>query len=60
MTTYTRHRSISFHISKRMASNENNDIEVLKSRIEEQGNLVRKLKSDTNNNKVCHKHIYLS
>jgi hypothetical protein len=42
-----------------MASNENNDIEVLKSRIEEQGNLVRKLKSDTNNNKVCHKHIYI-
>jgi hypothetical protein len=35
-----------------MASNENIDIEVLKSRIDEQANLVRKLKSDTNNNKV--------
>jgi hypothetical protein len=35
-----------------MSSNENSDIETLKSRIDEQANLVRKLKSDTNNNKV--------
>jgi hypothetical protein len=42
-----------------MASNENTDIESLKSRIEEQGNLVRKLKSDTNINKVCHTNILI-
>jgi hypothetical protein len=39
-----------------MTSNENTDIEALKSRIDEQANLVRKLKSDNNTNKVCHEN----
>ncbi len=54
---YTRHRSILLpsHVSKKMASNENLDVEALKSRIDEQGNLVRKIKSDPNR-KVCHKN----
>ncbi len=43
------------HVSKKMASNENLDVEALKSRIDEQGNLVRKIKSDPNR-KVCHKN----
>lgn len=35
-----------------MTANENVDVELLKSRIDEQGNLVRKLKSDPSR-KVC-------
>ncbi len=42
-----------------MSSNENSDIETLKSRIDEQANLVRKLKSDTNNNKVQNNNIFI-
>ena len=37
---------------KTMTANENVDVELLKSRIDEQGNLVRKLKSDPSR-KVC-------
>lgn len=40
-----------------MSSNENVDIEKLKFRIDEQANLVRKLKSDPNHNKVCWRRI---
>lgn len=40
-----------------MASNENIDAEALKSRVDEQANLVRKLKSDSSSNKVGHKNI---
>lgn len=35
-----------------MTANENVDVELLKSRIDEQGNLVRQLKSDPSR-KVC-------
>jgi hypothetical protein len=41
-----------------MTSNENTDTEALKSRIDDQANLVRKLKSDNNTNKVCHENSY--
>jgi hypothetical protein len=54
LNTYTRHQSTLLHIiSKKMTSNENIDIETLKLRIDEQANLVRKLKNDPNQNKVC-------
>ena len=36
-----------------MSSNENVDAEKLKSRIDVQANLVRQLKGDPNQNKVC-------
>ena len=35
-----------------MSTDENSSVDLLKSRIDEQGNLVRKLKSDTNTPKV--------
>ena len=35
-----------------MSTDENSSVDLLKSRIEEQGNLVRQLKSDTKSQKV--------
>lgn len=43
----------SHFIFGRMTSNENVDIEALKTRIDEQGNLVRSIKSKPNSSKVC-------
>lgn len=53
ISLYTRQRSLLYSIYRIvMASKENLTAEELKTRIDEQGNLVRKLKSDTNSNKV--------